>query len=149
MLIAYCVRMIRFGTQKVNSLLISYHICKFIGSSFFKVNFINYAVTLVPFFSPLYSTLPFTPPSHQHTPSSLNPWVIDISSLASPFSILFLTSHCLFCTYHLYFLFPVSFPPFSPLALPTDNPPCDVHFCDSVPVLVVCLVYFCFFRFCC
>ena len=27
---------------------------------------------------------------------------------------------------------------------PVDNPPCDLHFCDSVPVLVVCLVCFCF-----
>ena len=27
---------------------------------------------------------------------------------------------------------------------PSDNPPCDVHFSDSVPVLVVCLVCVCF-----
>ena len=26
---------------------------------------------------------------------------------------------------------------------PIDNPPCDLHFCGSVPVLVVCLVFFC------
>ena len=31
--------------------------------------------------------------------------------------------------------------------LPTDNPPVDLHFCDSVPVL--CLVCFCFFRLSC
>ena len=30
------------------------------------------------------------------------------------------------------------------LAHPTDNPPRDLCFCDSVPVLVVCLVHFCF-----
>ena len=24
---------------------------------------------------------------------------------------------------------------------PTNNPPCVLHFCDSVPVLVVCLVF--------
>ena len=77
------------------------------------------------------------------------PWVIHISSLASTFPILFLTSPCLFCTYYLCFLFPLSFPLFSPLSLPTDNPPCDLHFCDSVPVLVVCLVCFCFLRFNC
>ena len=41
-------------------------------------------------------------------------------------------------------LIPCTFPPFSSLPLPTDNPPCDLHFCDSVPVLVVCLVCFCF-----
>ena len=33
----------------------------------------------------------------------------------------------------------------SPFSLPTDNPPCDLHFCDSVPILVVCLVCFCFY----
>ena len=38
---------------------------------------------------------------------------------------------------------------FSLLPLPTDNPPCDLHFCDVVPVLVVCLVCFCFFRLGC
>ena len=39
-------------------------------------------------------------------------------------------------------LIPYTFPPFSLLPLPTDNPPGDLHFCDSVPVLVVCLVCF-------
>ena len=104
------------------------------------------------FFLPL---IPLHPahPLHQHSPPlSSCPWVVHISSLASPFPILFLTSPCLFCTYHLCFLFPVPFLPFSPLLLPTDNPTCDLHFCDSVPVLVLCLVcfYFCFpFRFSC
>ena len=28
-----------------------------------------------------------------------------------------------------------------PSLLPTKNPPCDVHFSDSIPVLVVCLVF--------
>ena len=46
-------------------------------------------------------------------PLSSCPWVIYVSSLASPFPILFLTSSCLFCTYYLCFLFPVPFPPFS------------------------------------
>ena len=36
------------------------------------------------------------------------------------------------------------FPVFSSLPLPTDNPPCDLYFCDSVPVPVFCLVSFCF-----
>ena len=40
-------------------------------------------------------------------------------------------------------------PPILPLAPPAppppaDNPSFDLHFCDSVPVLVVCLVCFCF-----
>ena len=68
-----------------------------------------------------------------------------ICSLASPLPMLFLPSSCLFSTYHLCFLFPVPFPCLSPSHSPTDNPsPCDLHFCDSVPVLVVCLVCFVF-----
>ena len=75
------------------------------------------------------------------------PWVVHISSLASPFPIQFLTSPCLFCTYHLGFLCPVSLSPFLLPPPPTDNPPCDLHFCEPVPVLVVCLVHFCCFFF--
>ena len=93
--------------------LVKYHqICIL----FFKIDFIDYAVTVVPFFSPLYSPLPCTslPPASPHlsscpwvvhTCTPLPPasphlsscsWVVHISSLASPFPILFLTSHCLF-----------------------------------------------------
>ena len=93
------------------------------------------------FFS-FYSPPPCTLLAPAHPPSC--PWVIHISSLASPFPTLFLTFPSLFCTYHLCFLFPAPFPPSSPLSLPTDNPPCDLHFCGSVPVLAVCLVCFCF-----
>ena len=39
-------------------------------------------------------------------------------------------------------LSPCTFYPPSPHPLPTDNPPCDLHFSGSVPVLVVCLVCF-------
>ena len=69
-------------------------------------------------------------------------WVIHMSSLASPFPILFLTSR-LFCTYYL-FLIPCIFSSILSLPLPTGNPPCDLHFCNSSPVLVVCLVCLCF-----
>ena len=94
------------------------------------------------FFSPLYSPLPCTPPPSSIPPSlSLCPWVIHISSLASPFPILFLTSPCLFCTYQVCFLLPVPFLFILPFSLPPDNTPCDLHFCDSVPVVVVCLVF--------
>ena len=82
-------------------------------------------------------------PSLQHFPLSSCPWVVHTSSLAFPFPIPFLTSPCLFCTYHLCFLSPLPFPPFSPHT--TDNPPCDLYFRDSAPVLVVCLVSFCFY----
>ena len=93
---------------------------------------------------------PFTPlhPAHPLPPTfppySSCPWVILISSLASTFPTLFLPSPCLFSTYHLCYLFSVPFPALSPSHSPVDNPPCDLHFCGSVPVLVVCLVCFCF-----
>ena len=42
-------------------------------------------------------------------------------------------------------LVPCTFPAHSSLPLPLhENPPCDVHSCDYVPVLVVCLVCFIF-----
>ena len=87
------------------------------------------------------------PPCHPRFPSPLSscPWVVHISSLASETClILLLTSPCLFCTYYLCSLFSVPLPPLSSFHSPTDNPPCDLHFCDSVPILVVCLVCFCF-----
>ena len=79
------------------------------------------------YFSPLYSCrlAHHLPPAFPHLSSC--PWVVHIHSLASPFPILFLTSPCLFCPYHLCFLFPVSFPPFPSLPLPIDNPPFDLH----------------------
>ena len=56
--------------------------------------------------SPPYSPLPGTLPPTRILPFSSCPWVVHISSLASPFPILFLTSPCLFCTYNLcFFLF--------------------------------------------
>ena len=94
--------------------------------------------------------LPFTPlqPAHPLPPTfppySSYPWVILISSLASTFPKLFLPSPCLFSNYHVCYLFSVPFAPLSPSQSPIDNPPCDLHFCGSVPVLVVCLVCFCF-----
>ena len=115
--------------------------------SFFKVYFIDYAITVVPFLSPLYSPPPCVLPPTCIPPLPLSscPWIIHTSSLASPFPILFLTSLCLFCTYHLCFLFPVLILPFILLPpTPTDDPQCDLHFCDSVSVLIVCLVSFLF-----
>ena len=61
-------------------------------------------------------------PAHPFPPTfprfSSCPWVIHISSWASTYPILFLTSPCLFSTYHLCYLFSVPFPSFSPLPLP-------------------------------
>ena len=119
-------------------------------SFFFKVYFIDYDITVVPFFfSPFPSSLHSPLPCSTSLPLSSSPWVIHRSSLASPFPTLFLTSPCLFCAYLLCFLFPVSFPPILPILLPTDSHPRDLHFCDSVPVLIVCLVLFLFFRLSC
>ena len=81
-------------------------------------------------------------------PLSSCPWVVHKSSLSSLFPTPFLSSPYVFSAYQLCFFFPVPFPPIPPFLLPTENPPCDVHFSDSVPVLVVCLVFvfvFCFF----
>ena len=84
----------------------------------FLIYFIDSAVMVIPFFSPLYSSLLYTPlpPSFPHL--STRPWDVHISSFASSFPIRFLTSPCLFCTYHLCFLFPVPFTPFSHLPSP-------------------------------
>ena len=106
----------------------------------------DYVITVVQFFLPfpsLYSGF-LVPPAFL-PPFSSCPWVIHTCSLASPFPLLFLTSPCLFlptnyACYSLY-IFPSSL-----LPRPTDTPPCDLHFCDSVTVLVVCLVFF-FFSF--
>ena len=95
-------------------------------------------------FCPFTQLHPAHPLPPTFPPYSSCPWVILISSLASTFPTLFLPSPCLFSTYHLCYLFSVPFPPLSPSQSPIDNPPCDLHFCGSVSVLVVCLVFFCF-----
>ena len=118
----------------------------FFHSFSFKIYFIDYAISVVPF-PPLHSTPSCTPPPSHIPPYSSCPWVIYISSLASTFPILLSTSSCLFSTYHLCYLVSVLSPPLSPSHSPVDNPPCDLHFCDSVPVLVICLVCFCFLFF--
>ena len=115
------------------------------GDRFFKIIFYWLCYYRCPNFSPV---APLHPVSHFppaiSTPLSSCPWVVHISSLASLFPILFLTSSCLFCTYQLCFLIPEPFPLLSLSSLPVDNPPNVLHICDYVPVLVVCLVCFCF-----
>ena len=106
---------------------------------FFKIYFIDYAITVVPF-PPLTPLCPAHPVPPTFPPISTCPLVVHVSSLAATFPILFLTSSCLFSTYHLCYLFSVLFLPLAPSHSPIDNPPCDLHFCGSVPVLVVCLV---------
>ena len=95
-------------------------------------------------FSPYIPPVPCTSQPSTIPPLSSCPWVVHISSLTSLFLIPFLISPHLFYAYQLCFLFPVPFPPILPFSHPTDNPPCDLHFCDSVPIVVVCLLCFCF-----
>ena len=97
-------------------------------------------------FCPFTQLHPAHPLPPTFPPYSSCPWVILISSSASTLPTLFLPSPCLFYTYHLCYLFSVPFPPLPPSQSPIDNPPCDLHFCGSVSVLVVCLVCsrFCF-----
>ena len=95
----------------------------FLESFFFKKYILLIMLLqLSHYFSPLYSLQPYTslPPAFPHLSSC--PWVVHISSLASPFPTLFLTSPCLFCTYHLCFLFPVPF-----LPLPAPPPLITLH----------------------
>ena len=40
----------------------------------------------------------------------------------------------IYASYSLYLYLPLP-------QLPTDNPPCDLYFCESVPVLDLCLVF--------
>ena len=91
-------------------------------------------------FFPLYLPSTLHSSTIQHPfPISSCLWVIPINSLAFPLPILSLTSSCLLYASQLCFLFPLPFP--SIPSPPTDNPPCVLHFSDSVPVLVVCLVF--------
>ena len=67
--------------------------------------------------------------------------VMHISSLASPFSVLFLTSPVYFVPTNLCFLIPAPFFPFSLFPLPLITLQVISTF-DSVPVLLVCSVCF-------
>ena len=111
----------------------------------FKFLFFKYVllIMLLQFsqFSPFIPPPPCTPNPPASSPLSSCLWVVRISSLSSPFPIPFLTSPHLFYAYQLCFFSPVPFPPIPPFPLPTEVPLCDVHFSDSVPVLVVCLVF--------
>ena len=102
--------------------------------------FIDYAITIVLIFP--FSPPPTGTPIPSSSTSLVHHWVLHIGSLASSFPVLFLTSPCLFCTYQLCFLITAPFPSFSLFPFRTDNPPNDLHICDSVPALVVCLVCF-------
>ena len=95
---------------------------------------------------PLYSPPPCAPPPTYILPPFVHVhelyiykffgFYISYTILNLPLSIFYLPFMLLiFCTFSL------------PLSThsPADNPPCDLHFCDSVSVLFVCLVCFCFY----
>ena len=90
----------------------------------------DYALTVVPFFPPSYPPWPFTPyfMSTDHTYEFFG------------YSIFYAIFNLLLSILGLpiVLLIPYTFPPILPLHLPTDNPPCDLHLCDSVPILIVC-----------
>ena len=129
-----------WGTSGVSSFLTTSCL------TFFKVCFIGYAIIVVPIFLP-FPLPPSTPlPSSNPPPQSM--------SMGPAYKFFGFSISCiilsipLFCIYQLCFLIPVPFSPFSSFPLPADNPPCDLHIYDSIPVLVICLV-FGFFRFSC
>ena len=92
-------------------------------------------------FFPFWPPLPVSPFPPAITPASHFRGSC-ISSLASPFPIPFLTSPISYLP--IMFLNSWTFSPFFPFPLPADNPPNNLHVYDSVPVLVICLVCFCF-----
>ena len=92
--------------------------------------------------------LPFIPPPPctPHPPASPRPSFMSMGCTCKffGFSVCYtilnlpLSILCL----QIMLLIPCIFLPIFPL--PTDNPPCDLHFSDCVPIPVVCLVCFCF-----
>ena len=110
---------------------------------FFKCILLVMLLHLSHFFSPLF-------PSALHLPLSSISLPLFMSmgrtykffGFSIFYSILNATPSILYLLFML--LIPCTFPPFPPLPVTTDNPSCDLHFCDSVPVLVVCLAGFCF-----
>ena len=127
------------------------HLCIFFGEMsfqilcpFFKSGFFSPFLKI--FYWLWYYSCPISPfiplhPAHPLPPSfpylSSCPWVIHISSLASPFPILFLTSPCLFVTYWCVLLNPCTFSPIFP-----DAPPqlaTIPMFSVSIILLLLCL----------
>ena len=90
---------------------------------------------------PLCPSLPGFPLPSSDPPPSLSscPWVMHVSSLASP--TLFLTSPIL-CL-QIMLLNPYTFSPILLAFPPANNPTNDLHIYDSILLLVVCLVCFC------
>ena len=83
------------------------------------------------------------PPAPQAIPHhSSCPWVICVSSLATPFPILYFTSPGYSVTTYLYFLIPSPPHPFLYIPLPSAHHQNVLHIHDSVSVLLLFLVCF-------
>ena len=94
-----------------------------------------------PIFSPLYA-----PPSCTLPPTSIPSPLVHVRGCTYKFfgsSIsytIFILPLSIFYLPFILFI-PCTFYPILPLPFPADNPPCDLHFYDSVPILVICLVF--------
>ena len=116
--------------------------CTCLCRRFALKTYILLIMLLVVPFAPIYSPPPCTPPSPRipllylmtmcYTYKAFG-FYISYTILNLPLPIFYLPFMLLIlCT----------FPPLSPSHSPVDNTPCDLHFCGSVPILVVCLVCF-------
>ena len=109
---------------------------------FFYVYFINYAITVVPIFLHLSPSAWYSLPSSNH---SLQFMPMGRAYKFFGFSISYTILHLPLSIFYLPFmlLIPCTFPPILLFAFPADNLSRDLHFCESVPVQVVCLVFVC------
>ena len=116
--------------------LILFYFTIYLNFNFYLKNFkhilyfVDCAITVVPFFFSFctpHLASPFPPATP--LPFSSYPWVIHVSSLASPFPILFLTSSSLFCSYQLCMI-----PTHSPLSL---SSPSQLKILQMIPISMI------------
>ena len=108
--------------------------------SFLKLHFIDYTIMVVFIFPPL-PPPPSTPNSLKQSPHHCScPWVVHISSLATPFPILYFTAPWLFFNYLFVLLKTLTFSPIPSYTLPSGTHQNALHIHDSVSVLLVCLL---------
>ena len=134
-------------------LFLNYILCTDYAIMLFLIIF--YAMFMLWFWSCYYSCLDFTPapatePCHSLRTSPRHcscPWVMHISSLATPFPILYFISPCLFCNYPFVLVNPLTSLPIPPYAPPIWQPS------KSSPYPWFCLCSSCllslFYRFNC
>ena len=108
---------------------------------FLKLYFTDYASTVVLILPP-FPSQPSTLHSFRQFPQHCScPWVMHISSLATPFPILYFTSPWLFCNYLFVLLNPLTSSPI-PLHSPPIWQPSKHSISMILSVLLVCLVCF-------